>query len=171
MFNNEISGQSKKNKHNDYQTPELAWDSILHLLPKDKVIYEPFYLTGGSGAYLKSKGLTIIHEPVDFYTNTFKFDMILSNPPYESCKKLFDFLKEIDKPFMLLLPSMKIHTNYIAKFYDEEDMQLVIPRRRIHFQKYVDKKPVEGWKDGTSFDCVWYCYKMNFKRDITFLEF
>jgi len=172
MFYTEIKGQPKKNKekHDDYETPEKAWDSILHLLPKDKIIYEPFYLTGNSGRYLKSKGLNIIHESVDFYTNEFKYDMILSNPPYGDCKSLFKKLKEIDKPFMLLLPSMKVHTQYISRFFKDEKLQIAIPRKRIHFIKYVDGFPVEGWVNGTSFDCVWFCYKMNLPRDILFLE-
>jgi len=48
----QIKGQSKKDKHDEYSTPESAWDEILRFLEsegitKDKIIYEPYYLDGG----------------------------------------------------------------------------------------------------------------------------
>ena len=69
---------------------------------------------------------------------------------------------------MLLLPTMKLHTNYVANFFKERNCQIVIPRRRVHFMKYVDGVEVPDWKKGTTFDCVWMCYKMGFEKDINF---
>jgi len=31
-------------KHDDYMTPKSAWDNIKHFIPKDKVIWEAFYV-------------------------------------------------------------------------------------------------------------------------------
>jgi len=31
-------------KHDSYMTPKSAWDNIKHLIPKDKVIWEAFYV-------------------------------------------------------------------------------------------------------------------------------
>tara|TARA_R100000278_G_scaffold92672_1_gene70687 strand:+ start:2104 stop:2637 length:534 start_codon:yes stop_codon:yes gene_type:complete len=165
-----IKGQNKDSKHDDYATPQYAWDEIINFIPKNKTIYEPFYLDGGSGEYLKSQGLDVIHRPIDFFENAknLDYDFILSNPPYSDCKGLFKFLKELDKPFMLLLPTVKLHTNYISNFYDGTNTQIIIPRKRVHFLKYEDKKPVKDWKNGTSFDCIWFCYKMNFTKDIQY---
>jgi len=170
-FFKKVKGQSRSNiKHNDYSTPDYGWDEIINFIPKDKIIYEPFYLDGGSGKYLKSKGLNVIHENVDFYNkdNHKNYDFILSNPPFDNCKGLFKFLDELNKPFMLLLPTLKLHTNYISNFFNGKKIQIIVPRRRVHFMKYVDGKEVEGWKKGTAFDCVWICYKMNFDKDIQF---
>ena len=170
-----IKGQSKKDKSDDYSTPQSAWDDILRFLEsegitKDKIIYEPFYLDGGSGDYIRQKGYKVLHEREDFYEKgkEAKYDYILTNPAFSDCKGLFEFLDEIDKPFVMLLPTLKLHTQYMARFFEDRNTQLVIPRRRIHFMKYVDGVPVPGWKKGTSFDCVWICHNMGFRKDINY---
>jgi|TARA_R110000824_G_scaffold103861_3_gene246597 hypothetical protein len=166
-------GVSKEGKNDDYSTPNEAWDEIIQFLPNKKAkIYEPFYLDGGSGNYLKSQGLNIIHENMDFYENAklINYDFILSNPPFANCKRLFAYLAELDKPFMLLLPTLKIHTNYLASFFEGKRTQIIIPRRRIHFQKWMNNEKVENWKKGTAFDCIWFCYKMGFEKDIQYSQ-
>ena len=53
-------------KHDDYMTPKYAWENIIDYIPKDKVIWEPFFGDGQSGEDLKSLGFEVIHEPEDF---------------------------------------------------------------------------------------------------------
>jgi hypothetical protein len=162
-----------KDKNDDYATPNSAWDAVLKYISKDKVIYEPFYLNGGSGAYIKSLGYKVIHKECDFYTwyKTFEYDLILSNPAFSDVKNILPFLFDLDKPFCLLMPSSKLHTQYLAKYFKQTDrkLQILVPRKRIHFEKYVDKKKVENWKPQTCFDCYWYCYKMGLPEDIIFM--
>ena len=38
-------------KDDDYMTPKEVWESIAHLLPKDKKIWECFYGDGKSGSF------------------------------------------------------------------------------------------------------------------------
>ena len=170
MYYKQKKGVSLKAKEDDYATPKEAWDEVMKFLPKKKLIYEPFYLDGGSGDYLKSKGLNVIHGKMDFFekSKSLNYDFILSNPPFKDTKRLFEFLDELDKPFMLLLPTNKLHTNYISKFFKNRRTQIIVPKRRIHFIKYKDGKPVPNWKKGTAFDCLWYCYKMGFEKDIMY---
>jgi len=75
-------------------------------------------------------------------------------------------LYELDKPFILILPSSKINTGYFRKWKDK-NIQIIIPRRRIHFNKIVDGKPVTSNK--CNFDCFYYCYKIELEKDITWL--
>ena len=35
--------------HDEYMTPKYAWENIKDFIPKDKVIWEPFYGDGKSG--------------------------------------------------------------------------------------------------------------------------
>ena len=35
---------------------ESAWESVAHLIPRDKVIYEAFYGDGTSGRHLRELG-------------------------------------------------------------------------------------------------------------------
>lgn len=53
--------------HDDYMTPKSAWEAIHSYIPKDKMIWEPFYGDGKSGDYLKELGFHVIHEPMDFF--------------------------------------------------------------------------------------------------------
>ena len=158
-------------KHDDYMTPKYAWENISHLIPKDEVIWEAFYGDGKSGDYLKELGFNVIHEKIDFFDND-KGDIIVSNPPFSKSKDVMCRLKELDKPFIIIMPCAKITTSYFRNnFKDTENpIQIIIPRKRIHFEKQINGKKVDGWRSDCNFDCFYYCYKMNLKRDIMWLE-
>ena len=156
-------------KHDDYMTPKSAWENIQHLIPKDKVIWEAFYGDGKSGEDLKNLGFNVIHEPVDFFETNLG-DMIVSNPPFSKSKEILKRLAELDKPFILILPCSKITTSYIRENFKNKGLQIIIPRKRIHFTKLIDGKKPENWKNACNFDCFYYCYKMGFQNDLTWLE-
>jgi hypothetical protein len=158
-------------KHDDYMTPKHAWENIRHIIPKDKVIWEAFYGDGKSGTHLRELGFETIHEPIDFFENN-EGDIIVSNPPFSKSKEVFGRLVELEKPFILILPSSKINTQYVRNlFKDQKDkLQIVIPRKRIHFEKQIDGKVPENWKNACNFDCFYYCWKIGLERDITWLE-
>lgn len=158
-------------KHDDYMTPKYAWENILHLIPKDKIIWEAFYGDGTSGNYLHELGLNVIHEPIDFFEEEpDKWDLIVSNPPFSKSKEVLKRLKQFDKPFVLILPSSKINTSYIRTNYMNTELQIIIPRKRIHFIKIIDGVVPDGLKNACNFDCFYYCYKMGFEKDITWLD-
>ena len=159
-------------KHDDYMTPNHAWEDIKHLIPKDKLIWEAFYGDGESGKYLKEKmNLNIIHEPIDFFDDKTlpEFDMIISNPPFSIAKDVFKRLKKLDKPFIIICPSSKINTSYVRENYKNQ-LQTIIPPKRIQFIKLVDGKIIANQKKACNFDCFYYCYKMNFPNDIIWLD-
>jgi len=155
-------------KHDDYMTPKYAWEDIQHIIPKDKIIWESFYGDGQSGNDLTELGFEVIHEPVDFFENNLG-DIIVSNPPFSQSKKVLTRLKELDKPFIMILPSAKINTSYVRENYKNTEIQIIIPRRRIQFIKMVDGE-VGNQKNACNFDCFYYCYKMNLPKDIIWLE-
>jgi len=157
-------------KCNDFMTPDYVWDWIIDYIPKDKVIWEPFYGDGKSGEYLKSKGLNVIHENIDFFEND-KGEIVVSNPPFEKKKEIINRLVELDKPFILIMPVSTLCYNYAKVLKD--DLQIIIPKRRIRFKRY-DKKTNTIYKDwekhNNTFDCLFYCYKMKLDKDIIFLD-
>ena len=148
-------------KYDDYMTPKSAWVNIKEFIPKDKVIWEAFYGDGKSGEDLRELGFDVIHEPIDFFENNLG-DIIVSNPPFSDCKNIMPRLKELDKPFILILPSSKINTQYFKPFANE--VQIIIPPKRIQFIKDGNEL-----KNKCNFDCFYYCYKMNLPRDIIWL--
>jgi hypothetical protein len=151
-------------KHDDYMTPKYAWENIQHLIPSDKVIWEPFYGDGKSGEYLQELGFQVIHEPIDFFENDLG-EIIVSNPPFSQCKEIMKRLVELDKPFIIILPSSKINTSYCREFFKNNSLQIIIPIKRIQFKKLVNG--VDESKNSCNFDCFYYCWKMNFEKDIT----
>ena len=155
--------------YDDYMTPKYAWENILHLIPKNKVIWEAFYGDGKSGKYLEELGFNTIHEPIDFFENN-KGDIIVSNPPFSKSKEVITRLKELDKPFIIIMPSSKINTSYMRNHFMNKGLQIIIPRKRIHFNKLVNGKQPDNWKNACNFDCSYYCYKIGLKKDIIWLE-
>jgi len=162
---------TKLMKHDDYMTPKYAWENIQHLIPKDKVIWEAFYGDGESGKHLKELGFNVIHEEIDFYDND-EGEIIVSNPPFSQSKEVIKRLKELGKPFIIIMPSQKINTSYFREFQKDNPnpIQIIIPRKRIHFQKQLDGVVPENWKNACSFDCFYYCWKIGLDRDIIWLD-
>lgn len=158
----------KMSKHDDYMTPKSAWENISHLIPKDKKIWEAFYGDGTSGKHLTELGFDVIHEDIDFFKET-RGDIIVSNPPFSKSKDVFTRLAELDKPFIIICPVSKLNTSYMRIFKDK-NIQIIIPKKRIHFIKLVDGKVPEKWKNACNFDCFYYCYKIGLPRDIVFLD-
>lgn len=155
-------------KHDDYMTPKSAWEAIKHIIPKDKVIWEAFYGDGKSGNFLRELGFNVIHEPVDFFISDLG-EVIVSNPPFSRSKDVIVRLKELDKPFIIIMPSSKINTTYFRENFMNNGLQIIIPRKRIHFEKLVDGKKPDNWRSSCNFDCFYYCYKIGLERDITWL--
>lgn len=155
-------------KHDDYMTPKYAWENIKNFIPKDKIIWEAFYGDGKSGEHLKDLGFTVIHKDEDFFKSNYG-DIIVSNPPFSKSKEVLDRLFELDKPFIIIFPCSKINTSYFRK-YKDKNIQIIIPRKRIQFIKLVNGKSPDNLKSDCNFDCFYYCYKMNLKNDITWLE-
>ena len=157
-------------KHDDYMTPKSAWENIKQYIPKVE-IWEAFYGDGESGKYLTELGFNTIHEDIDFFEND-KGEIIVSNIPFSMSKEVLERLVELNKPFILIMPSSKINTQYFRKLFSNIDdpIQIIIPKKRIHFLKLVDGKVPENWKNACNFDCFYYCWKMNLPRDIVWLE-
>ena len=158
-------------KHDDYMTPFSAWEDIKEYIPKDKVIWEAFYGDGSSGSHLEALGFNVIHKEIDFFENNLG-DVIISNPPFSKSKEVLERLVELDKPFILILPSSKINTQYSRKLFSQNKypIQIIIPRKRINFTKLIDGIVPEDWRNACNFDCFYYCYKMNLPRDIIWLK-
>lgn len=156
-------------KHDDYMTPKHAWEDIKDYIPKDKVLWEAFYGNGNSGKHLQELGFNVIHEKIDFFLEN-RGDIIVSNPPFSKSKEVLYRLKELDKPFIMILPSSKINTQYVRHLFKDDKLQIIIPRKRIHFEKLVDGQKPDGWKNACNFDCFYYCWKINLTKDIVWLN-
>jgi hypothetical protein len=154
-------------KHDDYMTPKYAWEDIKDYIPKNQVIWEAFYGDGSSGEFLKELGFNVIHKEVDFFKENLG-DIIITNPPFSKCKEILDRLYILDKPFIIILPSSKINTSYFRAWKNK--IQIIIPKKRIHFNKLLNDKTLDKNKRACNFDCFYYCYKINLEKSITWLD-
>jgi len=147
-------------------TPAHVWLDIDQYIPKDKIIWECFYGDGKSGKHLEKLGCKVIHDKIDFFKEDHG-DILISNPPFSIKKEVFTRLKELGKPFIMISPSNMICYQYYRELFKEENMQIIIPRKRINFIKIKDGKTLAT--QGCYFDCFYYCWKMNLPKDIIFL--
>jgi hypothetical protein len=157
-------------KHDDYQTPFSAWDDIKEYIPKDKILWEAFYLDGKSGKHLQKLGFKVINEEIDFFKND-KGSVVCSNPPFSQVPQILKRLVELNKPFILIMPSSKINTQYFRKLFanNKDPIQIIIPRKRINFIKKINGVIPENWGNRANFDCFYYCWKINLPHDIVWL--
>ena len=120
----------REQKDDEYETPYSAWKSIEQYLPKDKVIWECFMASGLSGEHLRSLGCKVIHEREDFFKNN-RGDVIITNPPFSKKKEILQRLKELDKPFILILPASVLGTKMLSQLFP--DIQIIVPKGRISY--------------------------------------
>jgi hypothetical protein len=153
--------------HDDYMTPKSAWENIKEYIPQDKILWEAFYGNGSSGTFLQELGFDVIHKPVDFFENNLG-EVVCTNPPFSKCPQVLKRLVELDKPFIMIMPSSKINTQYFRNLFKGK-IQIIIPKKRIHFEKKVDGKTPDNWSNACNFDCFYYCYKIGLENDITWL--
>ena len=144
-------------KYDNFATPLHAWEDIIEYIPKDKKIWCPFYMNGDHT--LKQLGFDIIHENEDFFENN-KGDIVVDNPPFSIKKLVIERLVLLDKPFILIMPVSTLCYQYFKPLKD--NIQIMIPPKRINFDKQK--------KSSATFDCLYYCYKMNLSQDIIFLS-
>ena len=167
-------------KHDDYMTPKSAWTAIKDYIPQNRTLWDPFYGDGTSGTYLQ--------EDTDFFEATADYEsvvenifelgpVIVTNPPFSKIKKILTRLKQIGLPFIMIMPSTKICTQYFRKLFakDEDPIQIIIPRKRIHFIKKIWCGACITYHDAETqgqapFDCFYYCWKIGLPKDIIWLE-
>jgi hypothetical protein len=153
-------------KSDNYATPSHVWKDIEQYLPKDKIIYVPFYLDGGTlKSYLDLGCKKVIHEDVDFFTNTFIYDYVIDNPPFSKKKEILSKLKSDNTPFILLVPSGTIHTKYFRQMFKGDiDLQIIIPKSRIN---YISE---ESSVSNCPFDTIYLCWKMGLPRGLNWID-
>ena len=146
----------------NYATDKKGWEIIEPYIPKDKKIWAPFYCDGKQKEYFEEMGYDIIHQDKDFFSYTPEYDIIIDNPPFSKIKDISIKLKELDKPFILILPVSTI-TKQFVKVLERDKIQMIIPSKRMQFEK----AGVELSR--CYFDCCYLCYKMELEHDITFI--
>ncbi len=163
--------------HNDYYTPKSAWESINHLIPKDKIIWEACMLNSTkskSPEYLRELGHEVVYDTSwDMLQNQPEsFDMIITNPPFETKlkKTILEKLVELDKPFILTMNACNMFSKYMRQIFGEniKHLQIITPSTKIQYDKYENHEFVKT--KNCSFYSVFVCYKLDLKPEELWLD-
>jgi hypothetical protein len=154
-----------KDKDSDnYATDKIGWEIIKDYIPKDKVIWSPFYCDGKQKEYFEEMGYEIIHEDKDFFSYTPDYDIIVDNPPFSKMKLICERLKELDKPFILVAFSKVILMKWFQRMF-KDHLQVIVPFTRPTFSHLTH--PKKGYTP--PYGVQYYCYKMNLPKDLLFI--
>ena len=155
-----------KDKDSDnYITNKEDWEKIKEYIPKDKVIWSPFYCDGKQKEYFKDMGFDILHEDKDFFSYTPEYDIMIDNPPFSKKKEILTRIKEIDKPFILIIPSVMLCYKYFQDYF-KNDLQMIVTYNRIKF-RHINSTNKNYTPPYASF---YFCYKMNLPKDLIFID-
>jgi len=123
-----------------------------------------------SPKYLQELGFDVQwNENEDIFLEDKREDsIIVTNLPFSLKKEIFQHLKNIDQPFILLCPSTCLHTKYFNEIFKDEKIQLIIPSKKRNFDEYVDGVKIEQ-PDNCSFYTLYICYKAGLDHDVNFI--
>tara|TARA_R100000005_G_C4986643_1_gene194803 strand:- start:750 stop:1226 length:477 start_codon:yes stop_codon:yes gene_type:complete len=148
----------------NYSTDKKGWEIIKQFIPTDKKIWSPFYCDGKQKEYFEELGYNIIHEDKDFFSYTPEYDIIVDNPPFSNMKKVCERLKQLDKPFILITPTITLLSKWFQVLFKDE-LQAIIPLKRPTFTHYNTGKKGYSPPYGTAY----LCYRMNLEKDLIFI--
>lgn len=149
----------KNTKNDELYTPEYAIKPLLKYLSTDNVIWEcTDFGKSNITKILKENGFKVISTSksnFDFLVDipNFKFDMIITNPPYSLKDKFLKKCYEYNKPFCLLLPITSLEGVERGKLFRKYGIELLVFDRRCIFINSNNIK--SNW-----FNTSWFCYKV-----------
>ena len=63
-------------------------------------------------------------------------ECVVTNPPFSELPRVLARLREFGKPFVVIMLCSTLTTRYFRDLF--QDIQVIVPRRRIQFRKLVD---------------------------------
>lgn len=160
----------KIQKYDDFFTRDEEWQQIAPYIPSKKIISMPFYSPYSKcnellGKYVKNK---IIYQDEDFFDFD-RGDIVIDNPPFSIKGKIIQELHKRKKPFMLIVPISTLAYQYTKILKD--DVQVLIFKKRPKYIKCdANNGKLKIDNKSPAFDSCVLCYKMQFNKDIIFLE-
>ena len=105
------------------------------------MIWEAFYGEGKSGEILRGLEFRVIHDELDFFENNLGV-VIVSNPPFSKLPQILERLAHLNKPFIIIMPSSKLNTQYFKKLFADK-IQIIVPEKRINFFRQASPRRLE----------------------------
>lgn len=148
---------NKIGKTDNYDTPDAPLNLLYKYIPRNKVVFDPYFNTGNIRNFYLNNKINFIHEDRDAFNYFPDFDYLVSNPPYSIKKECFIDAFKRGKPFALLVPLDTIERQYWTDMFKDKDFTLIIPKKRYQF---TDKKM------SCPFKTIWITYGFNLNKQI-----
>ena len=152
--------------NDEYYTTKESWLMIKDYLPRNKVIWECFYSPNSRSAeYLREiTDCEVIYEDIDFCTED-RGEVLVSNMPFSLKQVVFLRLLVIDKPFIMICPTLTMQTKYFKNmFANKPELQVILPYKHLEYDKVVPDG--EQYVSRCSFYSCFVCYKMNLPNGV-----
>jgi len=139
----------------------------------NKVIWCPFDKNESNIVVaLRNKNYKVINTHIDYgqdflsYKPDFKFDLMISNPPFSKRTKFFNKLNSYGKPYIMLQPIMFFNNKSMIRelIKDSNQYRFLLPNNRMRFIKNNQE-----FDKTTSFYSFWLC-KGLFLNQNTFID-
>ena len=164
LFGNKQQGAGK---NDEFYTLEQDWKNIEPYIPKDKVVWEAFSNGDFEGVdYLRRICQEVVSHTGDFFDND-EGEIVITNPPFSIKRKVLERLKELEKPFIMILPTLSLQTKYMKALFGD-DIQVILPSRKMSYYKIIDGEK-KIYNQISWYSC-YVCYKMNLPKDLIILD-
>jgi len=161
----------KLHNFNEMFTPPEAMSYIIPFLNKDLIYWEACYGEGHMAKELIRKGFNVIgNKNIDCLLSEpkEKWDIWITNPPFNGNKKFIKRAIELKKPFVFLIRLEHLGGVEALNLLKDLDFQIIIPEKRIN---YITPKMIAGKKVGGSpFHSIWLTYKLNLPKQINYIK-
>jgi hypothetical protein len=174
-MNNDNNGKSNECYTRLIEAEKLV-NHIEKYIDKSKIIWSPFDKeTSNIVIALKNKGYNVINTHIELgqdflnYIPDFKFDIMISNPPFSKRTKFFNKLNSYNKPYIMLQPIMFFNNGSMIKelIKDSDEYRFIMPNNRMGFIT-IKGKEYKG-ESSASFYSFWLCKGLKFGNN-TFIE-
>lgn len=151
------------------QTPPHAYTPLAPYIAKNWLVWEPAqgegHLLSAIEKYNRVCGTDILTGD-DFFETTnpsWKWDCIVTNPPFSIKYKWIQRCYDFGKPFALLLPLETLGAATAQMNFERYGVEIIVLNRRVNF-----KMPNKGWDSSAQFPVAWFTHGLNLGGQITY---
>ena len=152
-------------KADNIYTPPEATMQIVPFLNRQWRLWEGCYGRGDMYNTLVEAGFSVKGGPDEDYfhhiANT-DWDCLVTNPPYSNHRDFVRAAINTGKPFAFLLRLAHLGGKTAYELYSRNDIQVIIPARRIHFF-------TPSGKSSNMFHNVWLTRGLGLEKDLLYI--
>jgi len=151
----------------NFQTPPYVIEPLLPYLKKDWIIWECAEGEGYLSEKLRQEGFEVVSTGLEFDFLVgkpyWRFNAIVTNPPYSLKDEFIERAFNYGKPLALLLPITALEGQRRQRTYKKYGIQVIIPNKRIDFiYPHISHSP---W-----FAVMWLTHGLHLPADILFVD-